>query len=157
MNEPQQDRQGRPLPVVTRSTTIREAVAILADPRVRWLIVAEPDGIPRFAIGGNDLLRAMLPEYILEDPTLARVYDRDSAREVLSTTLKRTIGDVLDRIAGQYIELPHVSPIANEIDLAATFLQTGSTVAYIEGTAPKDPRFATLPGLFERLTQVIAE
>jgi len=144
---------GRSLPVVTRSTTLREAVAILSDARVRWLLVAEADNIPRAALSGTDILRALMPSYLLQDPTLARVYNREAAREVIVTAMKRNLGDVLDEMEARNWALPTVPPEPTVLEIAAEFVRTGSTVAYIEGSGPKDPRFATLPGLFQRISE----
>jgi len=144
---------GRSLPVVTRATTLREAVAILSDARVRWLLVAEADNIPRAALSGVDILSALMPTYLLEDPTLARVYNREAAREVVSAAMQRTLGEVLDEMEMRNWELPTVQAEPTVLEIAAEFVRTGSTVAYIEGSGPHDPRFATLPGLFQRITE----
>src|SRR5690606_36048272 len=125
------------------------------DPAVRWLIITEDDGVPRAALSGSDVLRALLPSYLLGDRNLGRVYDREGAREVVVGALGRTLGEVLDSMDPDEWELPHVAEHPTALEIAGEFIRTGSTVAYIKGSGPENARFTTLPGLFARIIEVV--
>lgn len=146
---------GRSLPVVTRNSTVRAALEILSDAHVRWLIVAEPDGIPKATLSGMDILRSIFPEFLLDAPKLARIVDHAEARELMSHQLNRTLGDIIDQMEHDHYRLPTVSAEPTALEIAIELIRTRSSVAYIQGSGPKDPRFATLPGLFQRLLEVL--
>src|SRR5690554_5960640 len=97
---------GRSLPVVTRGTSVRDALEILSDARVRWLIVAEPDGIPRAMLSGMDILRSIVPDYLLGGPNLARVVDVDEAKDIVARQMAHPLSEIIDKLEHEHYKIP---------------------------------------------------
>ncbi len=62
----------RPFPVVGLDTNALEAARLLAERRLPGLIVLDVHGRPKTVLPGSQVLRFVLPDYVQEDPVLAR-------------------------------------------------------------------------------------
>src|SRR4051812_6813484 len=85
-----------PLPLVDRNTTLFDAARLIADDRLGGLVVVDDAGRPSSVVAAVDVLRLMLPPYLLDDLSLAQVFDERGAEEVWSAVRTRTIGELLD-------------------------------------------------------------
>ncbi len=139
------DQLGRVLPVATESTTALEASRMIADNALHGIIVADRTGHPRFAVSSVDVLRLLVPEYIVEDPTLARVYDPEAAREVLAKMAPRSIRALFDDGESVVRDIAVVPPDASPMEIAAELIRSRTSVAWVRDTSP--PRFVTLTDL----------
>ena len=109
----------RHYPTVSLGTDALEAARILADARLPGLIVLDDDGQPYTVLPGSQVLRFIVPGYVQEDPSLARVYDeRGGAEACVSKLDGHTVKELLPPKEKRY-ELPRVSGDATVIECAA--------------------------------------
>lgn len=136
---------GRVLPVATPDTNLVDAARLLLDTGLRGIVVTGKDGLPRHIVSPVDVLRLFVPEYIVEDPTLARVYSADAAREVLAAMAPRVIRELFDRSDTVVRRIAVVSPSATPMEIAAELIRARVAIAHVKGTQPA--RFVTLTDL----------
>ena len=75
----------------------------------------------------------MIPPYVQDDPTLARVYDERGVRRADTTALGRTVADLLPERQDRD-ELPVVDPDATILEVAAVMARMHSPlVAVVDG------------------------
>jgi CBS domain-containing protein len=120
-----------PFPTVGLETPALEAARLLAGANLPGLIVIDPTGRPATVLPGTQVLRMAVPNYCIEDPTLARVVDEQHADLFLRELAGRTVAQCLPE---QRRELPVVSPDATVLEIAALMARTRSPlVAVVEG------------------------
>ncbi len=76
----------RPYPVVTVDDDAQEAARLLARERLPALLVVDQEGYPYAIVPAAQVLRALVPQYVLDDPILAAVVDDrfdDESREAV--------------------------------------------------------------------------
>jgi hypothetical protein len=139
------DLLGRVLPVANDETTAIQATRMIHDNALHGIIVADRHGRPRFTVSSVDVLRLLVPEYIVEDPALARVLDADAAREVLARMAPRTIAALFDDGESVVREIAVVPEDASPLEIAAELIRSRTSVAWVGESAP--PRFVTLTDL----------
>ncbi|TDU69006.1 hypothetical protein [Streptomyces sp. KS 21] len=64
-----------PYPHVRTDDQAVDAVRLLAEHDLAALLVLESDGTPYAVVPGSQLVRQLVPEYVMEDPLLAAVID----------------------------------------------------------------------------------
>jgi signal-transduction protein with cAMP-binding, CBS, and nucleotidyltransferase domain len=69
-------------PVVSLDDDARQAVELLASRRLPGLIVTRPDGTPYAVLPASQVVRFLVPSYVQDDPSLARVIDESLADRV---------------------------------------------------------------------------
>ncbi|TCC58323.1 CBS domain-containing protein [Kribbella pittospori] len=69
-------------PVVSLDDDARHAVELLARRRLPGLIVTRPDGSPYAVLPASQVVRFLVPSYVQDDPSLARVIDEPLADRV---------------------------------------------------------------------------
>ena len=69
-------------PVVSLDTDAREAVELLASRRLPGLIVVDEKGRPHSVLPASQVVRFLVPSYVQDDPSLARVIDESLADRV---------------------------------------------------------------------------
>ncbi len=69
-------------PVVSLDDDARQAVELLATRRLPGLIVTRPDGTPYAVLPASQVVRFLVPSYVQDDPSLARVIDESLADRV---------------------------------------------------------------------------
>ncbi len=116
-----------PFPTVSLSTQALEAARLIGEARLPGLIVCDDDGSPHTVLGGSQVLRFMIPRYIQDDPTLARVYDEDSSERLLSKLSDRKVSDLLPKRQDRD-DLPVVDADATTVEIAAVMAQLHSPV-----------------------------
>lgn len=112
------------VPTVTRATTGAEAARVVAEYRLRALVVVGPDGTPDAVIPGSQLLGLVLPTYVRDDPTLAHAFDEQSADELCGRLATTTIGALLDARSLELRTLPAVLPDDTLIEIASVMVQS---------------------------------
>lgn len=125
-----------PYPTVSVDTDAFQAARTLARERLPGLIVCDSDGRPYTVLPGSQVLRALVPSYVQEDPRLARAYDEKASDELTRGLAALTVGQVLhamdDRMEPD--ELPIVDADATTIEIAAVMAQMHSpVVAVVQG------------------------
>jgi hypothetical protein len=66
-------------PVVSLDDDALQAVELLASQRLPGLIVTRPDGSPYAVLPASQVVRFLVPRYVQDDPSLARVIDESLA------------------------------------------------------------------------------
>jgi CBS domain-containing protein len=117
-------------PIVSLSTQAMTAARLIGEKRLPGLIVCEDDGSPHTVLGGSQVLRFMVPQYVQDDPTLARVYDDDAADKLLGKLSRKSVRDLLPRRQDRS-DLPVVDRDATTMEIAAVMAQLHSPVVAV--------------------------
>jgi CBS domain-containing protein len=138
-----------PFPTVRLSTLALTAARMIGEARLPGLIVCEDDGSPHTVLGGSQVLRFMIPQYIQDDPALARVYDEVSAERLLGRLSDRKVSDLLPQRQHRD-DLPVVDSDATVVEIAAVMARLHSpVVAVVRGGRVTGA--VTVSRLFEHL------
>ncbi len=133
------------LPTVDRRTTVARATRIIADTDRVGVILADEHGTPRSAISALDVLRLALPEYVIEDPSLAGVLDEGGVSDLLSGLSDRTIGDLIDDDRMTVRELAWVHADATVVEIAAVLVSQDTMITAVRAADNTPVGVITLP------------
>ncbi|RZT16874.1 CBS domain protein [Kribbella sp. VKM Ac-2569] len=103
-------------PVVGLDTDAREAVELLASRRLPGLIVVDEKGRPHSVLPASQVVRFLVPTYVQDDPSLARVMDEPLADQVADRLAGLTVRKLLPR---EPVEVPVVNHDDTVIEVAA--------------------------------------
>ena len=84
-----------PYPVVGVETSALVPARLLAKDRLPWLVVTEVDGTPKAVLPASQVVRFMVPEYVQQDPSLARGISEKAADRIADRLRQATVGDLL--------------------------------------------------------------
>lgn len=109
-----------------------EAARLVAENALPGLLVVDEHGRPRAILPASQLVKALVPRYVQEDPTLAAVVDEKHADKLCDALRHRTVGDCLPDKA---IPPPVAEPEDTALEVAALMAQMRSPlVAVVEHT-----------------------
>jgi CBS domain-containing protein len=103
-------------PVVGLDTGAQEAVALLASRRLPGLIVVDQKGKPYSVLPASQVVRCLVPSYVQDDPSLARVIDESLADRVADKLAEATVQSLLPI---EPVELPVVNHDDTVLEVAA--------------------------------------
>lgn len=103
-------------PTVTVDTDALDAVRLIGQHRLSGLVVTKPDGSPKAILPASQVLRFVIPKYVQDDPSLARVLDEKAADRIVKELDGRTVGDILPK---EPHELPVLKGDDTTLELAA--------------------------------------
>ena len=103
-------------PVVSLDTDAREAVELLAARRLPGLIVVDEKGRPHSVLPASQVVRFLVPSYVQDDPSLARVIDESLADHVADKLAGVTVRRLLP---SEPVELPVVNHDDTVLEVAA--------------------------------------
>ncbi|MQA86532.1 MAG: CBS domain-containing protein [Streptosporangiales bacterium] len=103
-------------PVVNLDADALDAARLLVGHQLPGIVVTDTSGRPHSVLPGSQVLGFMIPSYIQDDPSLARVYDEAHADRVAARLAGRKVREVLP---SRPTELPAVDPDATVIEVAA--------------------------------------
>jgi signal-transduction protein with cAMP-binding, CBS, and nucleotidyltransferase domain len=103
-------------PVVSLDDDARQAVELLASRRLPGLIVTRPDGSPYAVLPASQVVRFLVPSYVQDDPSLARVIDESLADRVADKLAGVTVRKLLP---DQPSEIPVVNHDDTILEIAA--------------------------------------
>jgi predicted transcriptional regulator len=103
-------------PVVGLDTDAREAVELLAARRLPGLIVVDEKGKPHSVLPASQVVRFLVPSYVQDDPSLARVIDESLADQVADKLANVTVRKLLPK---EPPELPVVHHDDTVVEVAA--------------------------------------
>jgi hypothetical protein len=96
--------RARDLAVAYESVTVGsdalEAARLLAEHRLPGLLVLGERGEPRAILPASQMIKTLVPAYVLEDPALAAVVDEEHADRLGEALAGRSVGDCLPADAG---------------------------------------------------------
>jgi CBS domain-containing protein len=117
-------------PVVQLDTDALTAALALSGRRLPGLIVVDREGEPYTVLPGSHLLRVMIPGYIQEDPSLARVVDERASDDMLRRLAQVAVRDLLPE--RQYLgDLPVVDADAAVLEVAAVMARVRSPIVAV--------------------------
>ncbi|TDU87906.1 CBS domain protein [Kribbella voronezhensis] len=103
-------------PVVGLDSAAREAVELLAVRRLPGLIVVGAKGEPHSVLPASQVVRFLVPSYVQDDPSLARVIDESLADQVADKLANVTVRRLLP---SEPVELPVVNHDDTVLEVAA--------------------------------------
>ncbi|MGH3473992.1 MAG: CBS domain-containing protein [Aeromicrobium sp.] len=82
-------------PVVPLDSEAMEAARLFAEHRLPGLVVTDQDGRPKAILPGSQVVRFLVPQYVQDDPSLARVLGESMADQVADSLAGKTVGDLI--------------------------------------------------------------
>ncbi len=82
-------------PVVTTGTDALTATRLLVERALPGLVVLDADGLPLVVLPASQVLRFALPDYIEEDPMLARVIPETEADQLCRALSGHTVAQLM--------------------------------------------------------------
>lgn len=140
-----------PMPIVRRETTAITAASLIAENGLIGLVIADKAGVPVAIVSAIDVLRLMLPGYVLDDLSLARVFDEAGTEELWGELHGRRIGDLIDDDGVSVHKILTVQAEATVIEIAALMVDAHTQIALITGLASDEPAFVTLPAVMNSI------
>jgi len=132
------------LPVARRETTAVEAGRLIAEGGLVGLVIANEAGTPTAILSAVDVLQLMVPDYILNDPSLSSVFDEKGAGELWDRLDERTIGELLDDDGVTVRRMLTIEPDDTLIEVAARMVDARTHIARVKGSPKDAPTFVTL-------------
>jgi len=118
-------------PLVQVTDSALAAAELIAEQRRPGVVVVDADNHPVTVLPGSQVLRFIVPGYVQEDPSLARVYDeRGGAEACVGKLAGRTVKEVLPPKDKRY-ELPLVSGDATVMECAAMMARLHSPLLLV--------------------------
>ncbi|MEV0802959.1 CBS domain-containing protein [Kribbella sp. NPDC050281] len=111
------EQMAEEFPVVSLDSEARAAVQLLAARRLPGLIVVREDGTPYSVLPASQVVRFLVPSYVQDDPSLARVIDEPLADRVAD---KLSGVSVRKLLPSEPAELPVVNHDDTVLEIAAT-------------------------------------
>jgi len=115
-------------PSVTEDADALEAARLLGQHRLPGLVVTTPDGRPVAILPASQVVRFVVPRYIQDDPSLARVIDERAADQIVSQLRPLSVGDML---TDGHRELPVLHADDTVLELAAVMARLRSPLVAI--------------------------
>lgn len=104
------------IPLVNLDTSALEAATLLAERRLPALVVTQVDGTPHSILPASQVVRFLVPSYVQDDPSLARVMNESMADHAADQLGTKRVRDLLPRDSR---ELPAVNHDDTIIEVAA--------------------------------------
>lgn len=117
------------------------AARLMADQKLPALLVVDAAGAPVAILPASQLVKVLVPAYVIEDPTLAAVIDEKHADRLCQALVGRTVGDCLSSKAGPP---PIAAPDDTALEVAALMAQVRSPLVAV---AEKDGAGTRLLGV----------
>ena len=102
--------------MVDLDTNALEAAHLLADRRLPALVVTETDGSPHSILPASQVVRFLVPGYVQDDPSLARVMNESMADRAGEKLSNKRVRDLLPK---EHSELAAVNHDDTIIEVAA--------------------------------------
>jgi hypothetical protein len=126
-----------PYPTVRMDADGLTAARLLTEHNRPGLIVVDEYEHPIAILPGSQVLRMMIPRYVQDDPTLARVLDEESADQLYTVLQTHKVRDLIPK---DRVVLPIVAPDDTVLEIAAIMAANRCPlVAVVEENSPKAP------------------
>ncbi|GAA2127625.1 CBS domain-containing protein [Actinomadura napierensis] len=125
-------------PTVTVETSALDAARLLAEHRLLGLIVVDDRRRPKAVLPGSQLLGALIPQYVRDDPALARAYDEGHADRLCERLAGKRVADLLP---AKRTPPPVVDADATVMEIASVMAGARSPIVAVSG----DPRSTDAP------------
>ncbi|PWI13165.1 hypothetical protein DI272_02725 [Streptomyces sp. Act143] len=118
-----------------------DAARLLAEHRLPGLLVLDERGEPKAILPASQMVKVLVPAYVIEDPTLAAVVDEKHADRLCASLEGRTVGDCLSSKAEPP---PIAAPDDTALEVAALMARVRSPLVAV---AEKDKAGTHLIGV----------
>lgn len=139
------------IPLVDRTTTALEAARLIATDSLPALVVADESGKPVAVMSAVDVLGLLVPGYVLDDMSLAGVFDERGSEELWAPGAKRVLAELLDDVGVRVRDILEVDADATIVEVAAQMADTRSQIALVKGSPIDQPGFVQLPTLMDAI------
>jgi CBS domain-containing protein len=120
------------LPAVGPDDPAWDAARLLATHRLPGIAVVDTDGRPVAVLAASQVLRHVIPAYIQDDPSLARVLDEPSADKLCAEGLgAKRVRDLLPAARHHRVELAAVDGDATLVECAAAMARLRSPLLVV--------------------------
>ncbi|MBQ1088846.1 CBS domain-containing protein [Streptomyces sp. B93] len=128
-----------------------DAARLLAEHRLPGLLVVGDDGMPKAVLPASQMIKVLVPGYVIDDPTLASVVDERHADRLCQALEGLKVRDCLSKT----IPAPPVAaPDDTALEVAALMAQVRSPLVAVVEKAKDGPHLLgviTASNLLERL------
>ncbi|MEV8018020.1 CBS domain-containing protein [Streptomyces sp. NPDC086554] len=121
---------------VSLDSDATDAARLMAEHRLPALLVLDGQGEPRAILPASQMVKVLVPAYVIEDPTLAAVVDEKHADRLCQALAGRTVGDCL---SSRSVAPPIAAPDDTALEVAALMAQVRSPLVAVVDKA-KDGR-----------------
>ncbi|MFC7304262.1 CBS domain-containing protein [Streptomyces monticola] len=118
-----------------------DAARLMAEHKLPGLLVLDANGEPKAILPASQLVKVLVPAYVVEDPTLAAVVDEKHADKLCEALAGRTVADCLSSTAARP---PIAAPDDTALEVAALMAQVRSPLVAV---AEKDKAGTHLLGV----------
>ena len=118
----------RPVAVLQGDDPAENLIRVFGRPNLRAVAVVSEEGKPLGIVTDEDLLIALLPSYVRDDPLLARVFDEDAAWELCRRLEGKLVTSVVPLRGGQ--QSP-VSPDDAVVEVISSMVRTGGPACLV--------------------------
>ncbi|WP_328438575.1 CBS domain-containing protein [Streptomyces sp. NBC_00444] len=105
-----------------------EAARLMAEHKLPGLLVLDERGEPKAILPASQMIKVLVPAYVLEDPTLAAVVDEKHADRLCQALVDRRVGECLPNKAAPP---PIADPDDTALEVAALMAQVRSPVVAV--------------------------
>lgn len=142
------------LPVVDRETSAVSAAQIIAKDSRASIVVANAKGHPVAVISAVDVVRVLVPRYVMDDVSLAAVFDEKGAEEVWRDVPDSTIGDLIDDDESRVLDILEFEPDATLLEAAARMADERAVIALVKVESDEPAKFVTLPAVLDAVLHI---
>ncbi len=118
------------LPIVGPDDNALEVARLIAGRRLPGVAVIDGSGRPIAVLPASQVLRFVVPGYVQEDPSLARVLDEAAADDCARELAKHQVREVLPG-KDRRVELAAVDPDATVVECAAVMARLRSPLLVV--------------------------
>ncbi|WP_066930643.1 CBS domain-containing protein [Streptomyces sp. NBRC 110611] len=104
------------------------AARLMAEHRLPGLLVVDEQGAPAAILPASQMIKALVPGYVVEDPTLAAVVDERHADRLCQALEGRTVRDCLSKSAARP---PVAAPDDTALEVAALMAEVRSPLVAV--------------------------
>ena len=112
-------------PLVDATTDALDAARLLVERALPGLVVLDRSGLPLVVLPSSQVLRFVLPDYVEEDPSLARVFPEVEADQLCAGLAGHTVAQLMPDKA----HLPQRDRDRPIVDRRATAMQVASVMS----------------------------
>ncbi|MEV5475150.1 CBS domain-containing protein [Streptomyces sp. NPDC052207] len=113
---------------VSLDTDAIAAARLMVEHRLPALLVLDDDGAPKAILPASQMIKILVPGYVIDDPTLAAVVDERHADQLCRALAGRSVRDCLSKS----VPTPPVAdPDATALEVAALMAQVRSPLVAV--------------------------
>jgi CBS domain-containing protein len=112
------------------------AARLMAEHRLPGLLVLDERGEPKAILPASQMIKVLVPAYVIEDPTLAAVVDEEHADRLCQALVGRSVGDCL---SSRSDPPPLADPDDTALEVAALMARVRSPLVAVVEAAKGGP------------------